>query len=106
VDFCLLIKQRLEELGLGQKDLAAAAEVTESYISQLLTRKKPPPAPDQSDIYERMAELLKLPRSHLSELADAQRTEVFKSRPVVQGDSRADSPQVLSCGRKTNPRHF
>jgi predicted transcriptional regulator len=29
----LMIKQRLEELGLGQKDLTAAAEVAESYIS-------------------------------------------------------------------------
>jgi len=40
VDVCLAIKQRLEELGLEQRNLAAAAEVTESYISQLLTRKK------------------------------------------------------------------
>ena len=42
MDACLVIKQRLEELGLEQRDLAAAAEVTESYISQLLTRKKLP----------------------------------------------------------------
>ena len=28
--FALMIKQRLEELGLEQKDLAAATEVTES----------------------------------------------------------------------------
>ena len=46
MDVCLLIKQRLVELGLEQKDLASAAEVTESYISQVLTRKKLPPAPD------------------------------------------------------------
>jgi predicted transcriptional regulator len=37
VDVCLAIKQRLEKLGLEKGDLAAAAEVTESYISQLLT---------------------------------------------------------------------
>ena len=43
MDVCLVIKHRLEELGLEQRDLAAAAEVTESYISQLLTRKKLPP---------------------------------------------------------------
>ena len=43
MDVCLVIKQRLEELGFEQRDLAAAAEVTESYISQLLTRKKLPP---------------------------------------------------------------
>jgi transcriptional regulator with XRE-family HTH domain len=80
VDVCLLIKQRLEELGLEQKDLAAAAKVTESYISQVLRRKKPPPAPDQSDIYERMAELLKLPSSQLSKLADVQRKEELKRK--------------------------
>ena len=45
MDVCLVIKERLEQLGLEQKDLAAAAEVTESYISQLLTRKKSPPRP-------------------------------------------------------------
>jgi transcriptional regulator with XRE-family HTH domain len=39
-DVGLVIKQQLEELGLEQRDLAGAAEVTESYISQLLTGKK------------------------------------------------------------------
>ncbi len=29
---CSVIKQRLEELGLEQRDRAAAAEVSESYI--------------------------------------------------------------------------
>ncbi len=80
MDVCLLIKQRLEELGLEQKDLATAANVTESYVSQLLTRKKTPPAPDQSDIYERMAKLLKLPSSQLSKLADARRKEELKKK--------------------------
>ena len=51
MDVCSVIKARLRELKLEQKDLAAAAEVTESYISQLLTRKKLPPAPDRTDIY-------------------------------------------------------
>ena len=51
MDVSLVVKQRLEELGVEQRDLAAAAEVTESYISQLLTRKKLPPAPDRTDIY-------------------------------------------------------
>jgi transcriptional regulator with XRE-family HTH domain len=75
MDVCLLIRQRLEELGLEQKDLAAAANVTESYISQLLTRKKMPPAPDNTDIYEKMATLLKLPSRQLSTLAELQRKE-------------------------------
>jgi transcriptional regulator with XRE-family HTH domain len=78
VDVCLVIKRRLEELGLEQKDLAAAAEVTESYISQLLTRKKLPPAPDRTDIYEKMAKFLKLPSDRLSKVAALQRTEELK----------------------------
>jgi transcriptional regulator with XRE-family HTH domain len=78
VDVCLVIKQRLDELELEQKDLASAAEVTESYISQLLTRKKLPPAPDRTDIYEKMAKFLKLPTDRLSKLADLQRREELK----------------------------
>ena len=78
MDVCLVIKQRLEQLGVEQKELAAAAEVTESYISQLLTRKKLPPAPDRTDIYEKMGKFLKLPNGKLSELADLQQKEELK----------------------------
>jgi len=78
VDVCLVIKRRLEKLGLEQKDLATAAEVTESYISQLLSRRKLPPAPDRTDIYEKMAKFLKLPGDRLSKLADHQRREELK----------------------------
>jgi transcriptional regulator with XRE-family HTH domain len=78
VDVCLVIKRRLEKLGLEQKDLATAAEVTESYISQLLSRRKLPPAPDRTDIYEKMAKFLKLPSDRLSKLADHQRREELK----------------------------
>src|SRR5258706_4107131 len=78
MDVCLLIKQRLTELGLEQKDLASAAEVTDSYISQLLTRKKLPPAPDRTDIYQKMAKFLKLPSDRLSKLAELQRREELK----------------------------
>lgn len=31
MDFCLVTKLRLEQLGLEQRDLAAAVQVTESY---------------------------------------------------------------------------
>ena len=82
MDVCLLIRQRLEELGLEQKDLARAAEVTDSYISQLLTRKKLPPAPDRTDIYEKMAKFLKLPSDRLSKLADLERREEVKKNFV------------------------
>lgn len=72
MDVSLVIKQRLTELGLDQKDLAAAAQVTESYISQLLTRKKSPPAPGRTDIYDKIGEFLRLPGEELSRLADVQ----------------------------------
>jgi transcriptional regulator with XRE-family HTH domain len=78
VDVCLAIKQRLEKLGLEQRDLAAAAEVTESYISQLLTRKKSPPAPGRTDIYDKMGKFLKLPGGKLAKLAEHQRKEELK----------------------------
>ena len=78
MDVALLIRQRLVELGLEQKELATATEVTESYISQLLTGKKLPPAPDRTDIYDKMARFLKLPSGHLSRLADLQRKDELK----------------------------
>jgi transcriptional regulator with XRE-family HTH domain len=80
VDVCLVIKQRLEEMGLEQKDLAEAAGVTDSYISQLLTRKKLPPAPGRTDIYAKIGKFLKLPAGRLSELAEHERTEEFKKK--------------------------
>ena len=78
MDVCLVIKERLQTLGVGQKDLAAATEVTESYISQLLTRKKLPPAPDRTDIYEKMGKFLKLSGDKLARLAELQRREALK----------------------------
>ena len=78
MDVFQVIKSRLEELGLEQKDLAAAAEVTESYVSQLLSRKKLPPAPNRTDIYEKMEGFLKLSTGKLAKLAHAQRTEQFR----------------------------
>ena len=65
-------------MGLEQRDLAAAAEVTESYISQLLTRKKLPPEPSRTDIYDKMGKFLKLPSGKLAKLAEHQRKEVLK----------------------------
>jgi transcriptional regulator with XRE-family HTH domain len=78
VDVCLVIKERLEQLGFEQKDLAAAAEVTESYISQLLSRKKSPPGPDRTDIYEKMGKFLKMSSGKLAKLAELQRREELK----------------------------
>ena len=80
MDLALVIRQRLEQLGLEQRDLAGAAQVTESYISQLLTRKKSPPAPDRTDIYEKIGRFLKLPNGELAKLADLQRQEGLKRK--------------------------
>jgi len=78
MDVCSVIKTRIQDLGLEQKDLAAAADVTESYISQLLTRKKLPPAPDRTDIYEKLGKVLKLSNGELATLALAQRMDALK----------------------------
>ena len=78
MDVCFVIQQRLKELGLEQRDLAAAAQVTESYISQLLTRKKAPPATDRTDLYEKMNAFLKLPKGQLSAMVKEQRREELK----------------------------
>ena len=80
MDVSLLIRHRLKELGLEQKDLAAAAQVTESYISQLLARKKAPPAPGRTDIYEKIGRALRLPTVELSNLADLQRKEELRKK--------------------------
>jgi len=80
VDFRLLIRHRLNELGIEQRDLAQATQVTESYISQLLTGKKLPPAPERTDIYDRMETFLRLPAGTLATLADLQRTQALKRK--------------------------
>ncbi len=78
MDVSLLIKRRLEEFGLEQRDLAHATQVTDSYISQLLTGRRTPPAPNRTDIYEKMDKFLKLPSGELARLADHQRKEQLK----------------------------
>jgi transcriptional regulator with XRE-family HTH domain len=88
VDVCIVIHQRLKELGLEQRDLAVAAGVTESYISQLLTRKKAPPATNRTDIYEKMNAFLKLPKGKLSAMVEAQQREEWNKK-------LADPPAAL-----------
>jgi transcriptional regulator with XRE-family HTH domain len=80
VDISLLIRHRLKELGLEQKDLASAAQVTESYISQLLGGKKAPPAPGRTDLYDKIGEFLRLPKGEIAKIADLQRQDELKKR--------------------------
>ena len=80
MDFSVVVRQRLKDLGTEQRDLAAAAEVTESYISQLLTGKKAPPAPERSDIYDKMETFLRLPSGQLATLAQGIRADAVKRK--------------------------
>jgi hypothetical protein len=57
-----------------------AAQVTESYVSQLLTGKKPPPSPERTDIYDRMETFLRLPAGKLATLAGVIRTDALKRK--------------------------
>jgi transcriptional regulator with XRE-family HTH domain len=97
MDLVLVIRHRLKELGLDQRGLAAAAHVTESYISQLLAGKKAPPAPDRTDVYEKMEGFLGLPGGELAKLAHLQRQEYLKKRI-------SDPPG--SCQAPADPRHL
>ncbi len=80
MDIALVIRRRLEQLGFEQRDLASAAQVTESYVSQLLTRKKTPPATDRTGIYDKMEQFLKLPAGELAKLAEQQRMEELRKK--------------------------
>jgi transcriptional regulator with XRE-family HTH domain len=112
VDISLLIRHRIKELGLEQKDLAAAAQVTESYISQLLAGKKAPPSPGRTDIYEKIGKALKLPSGELSKLADLQREEELKkrvgepARPLFQECRKLILRKCASARRKEVRRIF
>jgi len=103
VDIALLIRNRLKELGLGQRDLARAAHVTESYISQLLTQKKLPPAPNRTDMYEKIGRALKLPHGQLAKLADQQRREQIRKRLGDQPTPLLHNVRELIL-RKCHPR--
>lgn len=80
MDVSQLIQQKMTRLGLDQRTLADAAEVTESYISQLLSRRKMPPAPERTDIYNKLGRVLKLPAGKLAVLADLQRRQELKRK--------------------------
>jgi transcriptional regulator with XRE-family HTH domain len=112
MDISLLIRRRLDELGLDQKDLAAAAQVTESYISQLLAGKKAPPAPGRTDIYEKLGKALRLPSGKLSSLASLQRREELRKtvaeppRPLFQECREMILRKCRSAKRKEVGRIF
>lgn len=78
--FASMVRSRLRALGYEQKDLARAARVTESYVSQLLTRRKAPPRPDRTDIYLEMETFLELERGELGRLAEIERADQIRRK--------------------------
>ena len=100
MDVSLVIRQRLEEFGLEQREPALAAQVTESYIPQLLTRRKAPPAPNRTDIYDKMDRFLKLPAGSWR-LADVQRKQELK-RGLAE-EPTALFREVAGGSRKCRP---
>ena len=80
MDLAKTIRHRLQDRGLDQRELALAANVTESYISQLLSGKKLPPASDRTDVYKKIARFLGMPERQLTKLAGAERQEKLKSK--------------------------
>lgn len=103
MDIALIIKNRLKELRLGQRDLARAADVTESYISQLLTQKKLPPAPNRTDMYEKIGRALKFPQGQLAKLAEQQRRDQLRKRLGDQPTPLLHDVRELIL-RKCHPR--
>ncbi len=97
MDVALVIRRRLDELGLDQRDLARAAHVTESYVSQLLTHKKAPPAPDRTDIYDRMDRFLKLPHGELARVAEAHLKEERMRRLGDVAPLFPDLRELIMC---------
>jgi hypothetical protein len=102
MDFVLAIRQRLEELDLGQRELANAAEVTESYISQLLGRKKLPPLPNRTDLYDKMSRVLGLPREELARLAALEHHRALADKLQVTAPERLGPMRDLIL-RKCRP---
>lgn len=80
MSFAALVRSRLKTMGYEQKDLARAARVTESYVSQLLSRRKAPPGRSRTDIYSKMESFLNLEAGELGRLAEIERMEEVKRK--------------------------
>lgn len=97
--FSDFVRSRLSKLGHGQKDLARAVQVTDSYISQLLTRKKAPPARGRTDIYAKMETFLKLKSGELARLVEIERTEEARRKLTEAPDPLFSKFRDLVLGK-------
>ena len=75
-----LIRRRLKELDRTPEMLATAVQVPEWYVDDLLSGRRLPPAPDRTDIYDKITRYLRLHRNELADRAEAQRAEVVQTR--------------------------
>ena len=76
----LLMRRRLRELKRTPRELAAAVQVSETYIADLLAGRRRPPAPGRTDVYERMTKFLRLHRNDLPTCARAERESLGSRR--------------------------
>ena len=67
---------------------SALVQLVVVELAKQLKRKKAPPAPVRTDIYEKMGKFLRLPKGELSKLAELQREEDLKKKA-------ADPPRPL-----------
>ncbi len=101
-----VVRRRLKDLGLDQRDLAVAAQVTDSYVSQLLASKKAPPAPNRTDLYPRIEAFLQLPPGQLAKLAEMERLEELKKRVAEPPEPLFRQCRALimeTCARHSQP---
>lgn len=80
-----LVRRRLKELERTPLELAEALQVPESYVADLLSGRRRPPAPGRTDIYDRMTKFLRMPRNELSNCARAElAADPSRQRPPDQ----------------------
>lgn len=75
-----LVRRRLRELGRTQEELAAALDLPEVYVADLVAGRRRPPAVAQTDLYDGMTRFLRLHRNDLLLCARAERGEEVMDR--------------------------
>lgn len=79
------MRRRLREIGRSATDLAAAVQVPEQYIDDLMTGSRRPPLPGRTDIYQKMTSFLRLRRNDVVTCARAERASAAPARPAGPG---------------------
>lgn len=80
-----LVRRRLREIGRSATDLAAAVQVPEQYIDDLMAGNRRPPLPGRTDIYQKMTSFLRLRRNDVVMCARAERASATPGRQSGPG---------------------